>query len=260
MLAMDHTLTSASSTQHNPAYYWALWLIIALSTLVGRALYRPLRLHVPTRPDESVVEREVRCWCMYPTDGIFLLVLILTALEGLYDILEGQLETQANWTSLVVTAVISLSYIMSDVLFLYSMRRRASLRVKACIAGNIALVAVLGVLLVLVLARLASGKMSMSKKKMDADEIAYTVVVWSLRAVVVGFLAWQCGLYLKLWQAYEDRQLEGVADEDGGGGWAAARVRCWTFVVAFSSSALVTVLLVAAAMLNEEALWEALTL
>ena len=109
------------------------------------------------RPDESAIEREVRCWCMYPTDGIFLIVLMLSALEALDDAIEGQIERRKNWSSLAVTVAISLSYLLSDVLFLYSMRRRAALRVKACIVGNIALVAVLGVMLVLVLARLATG-------------------------------------------------------------------------------------------------------
>ena len=48
MLAMDHNLSSASLTWRNPEYV-ALWLIVALCTLVGRALYfrlyRQLELH-----------------------------------------------------------------------------------------------------------------------------------------------------------------------------------------------------------------------
>ena len=54
----------------NP-FYWAGWVPMVLLTVTGRRLHYTFGQHTPLSEDERFIEREVRCWWIYPTDSGF---------------------------------------------------------------------------------------------------------------------------------------------------------------------------------------------
>lgn len=284
-----------SCVRYNPVY-WVVWLGTALLIFVGRLLHACAGQHGPISDPESSIEHEVRVWWIYPTDAAFMGGLGLAVVDLVCYAINGTLTERYHWSKVVVCAVVYSSYVASNFSFLHALYSHSGLHVRAGIAGNAALAIALICMLIVTLVRAAEGHVAASvHHDMSGHSWLYVIYTWVLRTVFVLFLVLMSATYCRLWRAYGPTSVqrlhgthEAAAVELGVGNSAlgksaaqgnangdaaatprarlvstathrrAMRYHYCSLLAAFATGAIVAGLVVAAACLDQEALWEAL--
>ena len=267
---------------YNPCY-WCCWLPTMLLIVVGRWLHYLFGQHNPLREPEHELEHEVRVWWIYPSDAAFLGGPFLVVAEAIWHAAEGTFTHYYHWTALIVTVSIYLGYILSNVLFLHAMRIQSAIHTKAFIAGNAALALTLAAVGVTLAVRVANGDVPESIAFKEKGQSWLRIIgTWAVRVGFVLFLLFMTWTYMRLWFLYDHDEVrlsriltahdaEAPPPADAADA-APARPRQmtvrtrqravrWhfcTLAAAFATSAIVAGLLVAAGLLNVDALWEAL--
>ena len=279
------------SVVRNPLY-WLTWLPTMLLIVAGRQFHRLLGQHGPLHTDgESDDEHEVRVWWVYPSDAGFVAGLVVVVADAIVDTVEGTF----HGLSLLISFVIYAVYVASNVFFLHAVAARSVLHVRAFILGNVFLAVAISALLAELLVRIVSGQVPAKQLGSSTQLLVFT---WVLRVGLVLFFPLAAATYARLWPEYDtvpqhdappqhDAQahmasvVRPPAAHQPGGDYVleetvvdsaaraeppqpspqrgrAVRWHYASLLAAFATGAIVSGLLIAAELLDNEALWSAL--
>lgn len=183
----------------NP-FYWFLW-VLAVGCIVSGRWTHSIFGQGDGFPGESELEREVRIYWLYCTDGPVLLATLFDFFVLGVDLKQKLIGWNNTTLELAISFCVNLGFLAGNVSFASAMRRRRATAVKMIIGCNFAFASGLAVALVY-------GACASYTAWDSTFEEAST---YCLRVIVVLFILLACYIYAPLWTQYDN---DGDQDKD----------------------------------------------
>lgn len=175
----------------NPLY-WLLWFLAIICLVSGRWTHSVFG-QGDGFPGESELEREVRIYWLYCTDGPVLMATLVDFYELGVAIEDNALGWNNDTLILFISFCVNFGFLAGNITFAHAMRQRRATAVKMILGCNFAFASGLAVALVY------GAVKGYSAWDSDNEEI----VSYTLRVIVVLFVLLACYIYAPLWNHYD---------------------------------------------------------
>lgn len=188
------------------AFYWPVWLGTAFLLWVGHWLHNnvPYMKQVHYK-EETALEREIRVWWIYPSNGALFLNLCMGFVHLLKHIGDETIGDRFVWPQAVVSLVIPVLYLLANRWLLRAMAKENAAAATLLVVANIVLVLILSGTVIYVIYRLLNNDPPNSVVNGDHYTVMVVTGNWMLRFGIMFFFWLQIYRYHWLLRTYPVR-------------------------------------------------------